>query len=370
MVRPRPLHAVGGGSRAFLAAPQRHPAPVPDEFLKDLRREMRRAERTQAALSLAVYRIDNHQDQDAVQADRLLESLHDAKRETDMLGLVGDNTIALLFPDTDEKGVGVFMRKLDARVGSIPLAPVIATYPDDLFDSLSNGARPLPTLEPFLACGTGADGNTGYALKPMLDLVLASLALCLLAPLMLVVALVIRLTSPGPAIFKQTRLGRGGEPFTFYKFRSMKTGADDRVHRTYVASLIGGGVGASAGGAANAPYKLRFDDRITRIGRFIRKTSIDELPQLFNVLKGEMSLVGPRPPLPYEASHYQSWHLRRLLAITPGITGLWQVEGRSKVTFNDMVRMDLRYQRECSLGLDLRILLRTVLVVLRCDGAV
>ena len=118
-----------------------------------------------------------------------------------------------------------------------------------------------------------------------------------------------------------------------------------------------------------APFKLKTDPRVTWIGRLIRKTSIDELPQLFNVLRGEMSLVGPRPPIPYEAAHYQSWHLRRTLSLLPGITGVWQVEGRSRVTFNEMVRMDLRYLRDCSLSLDLRILLRTVLVVACCEGA-
>jgi lipopolysaccharide/colanic/teichoic acid biosynthesis glycosyltransferase len=121
--------------------------------------------------------------------------------------------------------------------------------------------------------------------------------------------------------------------------------------------------------AADPMYKIKADPRVTPVGRFIRKTSIDELPQLFNVLKGEMSLIGPRPPLPYEAENYQSWHLRRVLDIRPGITGLWQVEGRSKVSFDEMVRMDLRYVRGCSLSLDLRILAKTVLVVLNCKGA-
>jgi lipopolysaccharide/colanic/teichoic acid biosynthesis glycosyltransferase len=188
---------------------------------------------------------------------------------------------------------------------------------------------------------------------------------------MLVVAAAIAVTSHGPVIFKQTRLGRGGVPFTFYKFRSMVMNVDDGIHREFVASLIKGGPaeGAAAEGKP-APYKLQSDPRVTRIGRFIRKTSIDELPQFFNVLKGEMSLVGPRPPIPYEAVHYQSWHLRRILTIKPGITGLWQVEGRSKVTFNEMVRIDLRYIRECSLALDLKILLKNVFVVVYCDGAV
>jgi lipopolysaccharide/colanic/teichoic acid biosynthesis glycosyltransferase len=178
------------------------------------------------------------------------------------------------------------------------------------------------------------------------------------------------LTSPGPVVFKQTRLGYRGVPFDFYKFRSMSLNADDRVHREYVASLINGNHAAiNQGNAAKPMYKLKSDPRVTPVGRIIRKTSMDELPQLFNVLKGDMSLVGPRPPLPYEAKQYQAWHLRRILGIKPGITGPWQVDGRSKVCFDDMVRMDLRYIRNCSLTFDLKILLKTLVVVVKREGA-
>jgi lipopolysaccharide/colanic/teichoic acid biosynthesis glycosyltransferase len=177
-------------------------------------------------------------------------------------------------------------------------------------------------------------------------------------------------TSPGPVIFRQVRVGKRGVPFIFYKFRSMYCTADDRVHREYVAKLINGDLDEiNQGEPAKPLYKMQDDPRITRIGRLLRKTSMDELPQLFNVLKGDMSLVGPRPPLPYEAEKYQSWHLRRVLEIKPGITGLWQVNGRSKTSFDDMVRLDLRYLRTCSLPLDVAILLKTVKVVLQGHGA-
>jgi lipopolysaccharide/colanic/teichoic acid biosynthesis glycosyltransferase len=150
----------------------------------------------------------------------------------------------------------------------------------------------------------------------------------------------------------------------------MVCNADDRIHRQYVASLIDGDLqGINQGDAEKPLYKMKSDPRVTLVGQFIRKTSIDELPQLFNVLKGDMSLVGPRPALSYEVEKYQPWHLRRILEIRPGITGLWQVEGRSKTSFDDMVRLDLRYIRSCSLVLDLKILIRTVKVVLQCDGA-
>jgi lipopolysaccharide/colanic/teichoic acid biosynthesis glycosyltransferase len=181
------------------------------------------------------------------------------------------------------------------------------------------------------------------------------------------VSLAIKLTSPGPVIFRQLRLGRGGAPFMIYKFRSMRTDVDDRIHRDFVVELIRGAGGGDGGGAR--VFKVQRDPRITRIGRLIRKTSLDELPQFFNVLKGDMSLVGPRPPLPYEAQNYRPWHLRRVLEMKPGMTGIWQVEGRSRVSFDEMVRMDLRYLREASFGLDVKLLLQTFKVVFRGDGA-
>jgi lipopolysaccharide/colanic/teichoic acid biosynthesis glycosyltransferase len=362
-------------ARSPFAAPQavrgRLAEALPqNDFLKDLHREMRRAERSQTALSLVLYRVDDNKAPGAQCADRLLEVLYSAKRETDFLGHVDDDMIAVLCPDTDEQGTKGFMRKIDALASDLPFTAVAANYPDDLFESLAKGTRMQPAFQPFLVSDAKAKGGSGYPLKRCLDVVGSIIAICLLGPLMVVVAAVIALTSNGPMIFKQTRLGKGGVPFTFYKFRSMVTNVDDGIHREFVASLIkGGGAEGAAAGGNPAPYKLQSDPRVTSIGRFIRKTSIDELPQFFNVLKGDMSLVGPRPPIPYEAAQYQSWHMRRVLAIKPGITGIWQVEGRSKVTFNEMVRMDLRYIRDCSLALDLKIMLKTIVVVIRCDGA-
>jgi lipopolysaccharide/colanic/teichoic acid biosynthesis glycosyltransferase len=255
----------------------------------------------------------------------------------------------------------------------MPYAVESATYPDQLFEGLTSDPG-VVTAPDSLFVTEGAPPGTGeYSLKRPLDILGALVALLLLSPLMIATAIAVKFTSPGPVIFRQTRLGRGGRPFAFYKFRSMVTGNNDQIHRDYVKSLINGENQkvdqASGAGAATPLYKIKADPRVTRVGRFIRRTSIDELPQLFNVLKGDMSLVGPRPPLPYEAENYRSWHLRRLLDVRPGITGLWQVEGRSRVTFDEMVRMDLRYMRGCSLALDLRLLARTVLVVLRDDGA-
>jgi lipopolysaccharide/colanic/teichoic acid biosynthesis glycosyltransferase len=203
-----------------------------------------------------------------------------------------------------------------------------------------------------------------------MDIVGALALAIVLAPLMALIAVAVKLTSEGPAVFRQNRVGRNGVPFVFYKFRSMRVSGDDRVHREYVSKLIEGRHGEINQGDAQKPvYKLKSDARVTPIGRVLRKTSLDELPQLFNVLKGEMSLVGPRPPIPYEVEKYQSWHLRRLQEVRPGITGLWQVEGRSRTSFDEMVRLDLRYVRSWSLWLDIRLLIKTLAVVIRRDGA-
>lgn len=343
-----------------------------NDFLRDLHREKRRSERSKAPLSLVLYQIDDkaspHADHEP---DRLLEILHESKRVTDILGHVGNDTIAVLCPDTSEQGIRGFMQKIEARAGDMPLAGVAATYPDDLFENLASGVHAQPVFEPFLASDATHVRRREYSLKRALDVVGALFAICLLSPLMLVVAAAVKLTSRGPTIFKQSRVGKGGVPFTFYKFRSMVTNADDSIHRAFVADLIRGDRGeVERHGEEQTPtYKLKADPRVTLIGRFMRKTSIDELPQLFNVLKGDMSLVGPRPPLPYEAAQYQPWHLRRVMTLKPGITGIWQVEGRSRVPFNEMVRMDLRYIRECSFLLDIKILAATLMVVVRGVGA-
>jgi exopolysaccharide biosynthesis polyprenyl glycosylphosphotransferase len=206
-------------------------------------------------------------------------------------------------------------------------------------------------------------------LKRAMD-VLGSLAgIVLFAPLMLLIALLIKITSPGPILFRQERLGFLGKPFALLKFRSMRVNSDHSVHRQYVTKLINGDNGTINNGTPKQPvYKIKADPRVTWIGRFLRKTSLDELPQFFNVLRGDMSLVGPRPPIRYEYDNYQRWHCRRVLEVRPGITGLWQVSGRSKTTFNEMVRLDLTYVRTWSLWLDVKILLRTPGAVVSTRG--
>jgi exopolysaccharide biosynthesis polyprenyl glycosylphosphotransferase len=191
----------------------------------------------------------------------------------------------------------------------------------------------------------------------MLDMTVAAAAIIALTPLMLFVALAIRLDSPGPVLFRQSRCGRGAKLFTFLKFRGMVADAEARLPALLALNEATGPL-----------FKMRDDPRITRVGRVIRRTSLDELPQLWNVLRGEMSLVGPRPPLPSEVDNYSPWQRRRL-QVLPGITGPWQVSGRSDIGFDDMVRLDVDYIENWSLFKDISILLRTVLVVLTTKGA-
>jgi lipopolysaccharide/colanic/teichoic acid biosynthesis glycosyltransferase len=338
------------------------------EFLRMVQREKRRTDRSHSALSLALLEIDSgHRGA----RDAMLEKICAVVRETDYTAAIDEDSIAVLLPDTGEAGLTSFMDKVALARHAHVLSVVGATYPDAGFDKLVAERMGTPrSRHPVDADELPASAAQGYPLKRTLDVVGAIAALVLLSPLFLVVALLIKFTSPGPIIFRQQRIGQGGVPFIFYKFRSMRVNNDDKVHREYVASLIDGKPTSSGEVAGTAgQFKMKADPRVTAIGRFIRKTSIDEIPQFWNVLKGDMSLVGPRPPVTYEADRYKAWHRRRILDLKPGLTGIWQVEGRSRVSFDDMVRMDLRYLRESSLGFDIKILLKTVSVVVFCEGA-
>lgn len=209
-----------------------------------------------------------------------------------------------------------------------------------------------------------------HFVKRSMDIAGSLAALILCSPLLALISVAIKLTSKGPILFKQERVGRYGSRFTFLKFRSMECGSDARIHREYVKRYIAGEAEAArASQTQNAVYKIQSDPRITRVGKFLRRSSLDELPQFINVLRGDMSLVGPRPPIPYELEGYQIWHRRRVQESKPGITGLWQVNGRSRVKFDDMVRMDLQYAKTWSLWLDVKILLQTPAAVLFGAGA-
>jgi lipopolysaccharide/colanic/teichoic acid biosynthesis glycosyltransferase len=200
-----------------------------------------------------------------------------------------------------------------------------------------------------------------------IDVLLAAVCLLALAPLMALIALAVRLDSRGGAIFSQRRLGREKRQFTMHKFRTMRLEADPAVHREYVKQLIAGDERSHAAGDGRDLYKLAADDRLTRVGRILRRTSLDELPQLFDVLLGHMSLVGPRPVIPYEAELYPDGYDQRF-AVKPGLTGLWQVSGRNERTYREMVALDLSWVERHSLALYLSILARTPLVLLRRRG--
>lgn len=207
-------------------------------------------------------------------------------------------------------------------------------------------------LERVHARGTGTKMAYYEMCKRIIDILGALLGLVLFSWLMLIVAIWIKIEDPrGPVLFRQTRIGKNGQPFTIYKFRSMVQDAEQMLDELKHMNEIDGHM-----------FKIRNDPRVTRIGRILRRTSIDELPQFFNVLKGEMSLVGPRPPLPSEVERYNSRHRRRL-TVTPGCTGLWQVSGRNRLNFEQMVDLDLEYIRRQGLILDLRIILKTALVL-------
>jgi len=211
-----------------------------------------------------------------------------------------------------------------------------------------------------------------FFMKRMMDIVGSLVCVIIFSPFFVLIAVAIRLSSSGPIIFRQKRIGLYGKRFIFLKFRTMYVNNDSTVHREYVRNLIEGqnGNGSRTNlSGGNGGYKIVNDVRVTPIGKFLRKTSLDELPQFFNVLKGDMSLVGPRPPIPYEVEKYEVWHRRRVLEIKPGISGLWQVRGRSRTTFDEMVRLDIRYMKEQSLWMDVKILLQTPWAVLSAKGA-
>ncbi len=312
--------------------------------------------------------------------DSLLPALLSSIRETDVIGwyknrtTVGVMYTGLVTHDKDE-ALSMIHSRVSATLGdsvtSERLNQVTISFhffPDDWDDDGSR--RPSnAALYPDLL-KSGGDSRPVLVIKRAMDIAGSTLMLILCAPVFLIVALAIKTSSKGPVLFKQRRVGQYGQHFTFLKFRSMQVNNDHSVHKEYVTQFIASGASKQpSNGTGEGVYKLTNDTRVTRVGKFLRRSSLDELPQFLNVLKGEMSLVGPRPPIPYELAAYQTWHRRRLLEVKPGITGLWQVTGRSRVTFDEMVRLDLRYATSWSPSLDFTILMRTPLAVLKGEGA-
>jgi len=349
-------------------------------FIRALRLERKRAERSRKPfvlmlLDLATPLRDGNGNK---LLNKAVPAIISAIRETDIAGWHQENSaLGVIFAElgaADTKSpFGALHVRVTALLQSVLRAEELAQlritfhcFPDD-WEQDGKG-HPIEKLYPDVV-KRDESRKLSRGIKRAIDLLGSSMALLILSPVLLTVALAIKLSSPGPVLFRQKRIGQYGVPFTCLKFRSMHPGNDPRIHMDYVKRLIRGHVRPDASPTNGKVYKITEDPRLTAVGRFLRKTSLDELPQFFNVLRGDMSMVGPRPPIPYELEAYDIWHRRRLLEVQPGITGLWQVSGRSRVPFDDMVRLDFKYATTWSLWLDLKILLRTPEAVFSGDGA-
>jgi lipopolysaccharide/colanic/teichoic acid biosynthesis glycosyltransferase len=342
---------LAGSARIFGApgadAAARRVVHTSAELHRLIRKECLRTDRTGQHFSLLIFRVDGR-------PEPLIRLLLERLRETDEVGWLDRDRVGTLLVDTPAEGARIVADVLAHRFDAADVE--LHTYPEAwIAEERLREEPPYPSRFPTW--------------KRAIDLCGAVVGLIVLAPLLLVVAAAVKLSSPGPVIFRQQRIGYRGKLFPMYKFRSMAAAADTGLHRSYVVGLIAADEPEDAPSGEQAEFKIRQDPRVTRVGRFIRRWSLDELPQLFNVLRGDMSLVGPRPDPSYAREGYARWYHRRMLDVKPGITGLWQVEGRSRVTYRTMVRMDLRYSRSLSLGADLRLLARTLGAVLSGRGA-
>jgi lipopolysaccharide/colanic/teichoic acid biosynthesis glycosyltransferase len=349
-----------------------------DLFRGALIRERKRADRSNQPLALVVLGFDDCLPPEPVLAwSGIIHALDAARGETDILGwLEHQRAAGLILPEVPASD-STFMsglescirrelaRRLDpSTVDRLSVRLLVHPEPDGMAEAIESVDPLLSELQPR----TRVD-LINSVLKRSLDIVGSFLLLVLLTPLILVLAALVKLTSRGPVLIRQVRIGEQAREFTMLKFRSMRVNASATIHRDYVTSFIKGNGQSQANVGSGGVFKLTKDPRITPFGHFLRKTSLDELPQLWNVLRGDMSLVGPRPPLQYEVEQYQPWHLRRVLEAKPGITGLWQVKGRSRTTFDDMVRLDLRYARTSSVWTDVKILIATPGAVIAGKGA-
>ena len=367
-------------------------------FQKLLRLEHRRIERSRRCFILMLVEPETpvpagNRTDSKLFAD-LARVLAAATRETDVTGWYQDGRIAgVIFteiPAAESQRVACVVQTkirtgLTCALGEEQASQIaVSCY---VFPNPTEGSSPgeaSGTLDRMQQLQMRAESRrtSAFVVKRTIDILGGLAAIVLFSPLMIAIALLVKLTSNGPLLFRQQRVGQVGRQFTFLKFRSMYSQNNHAAHQEYIKEFIAGNAACNRGNAETAQaatatnaapgapvFKLMNDPRITPIGRFLRKTSLDELPQFFNVLSGEMSLVGPRPPIPYEVEYYDVWHRRRFLDVKPGITGLWQVHGRSRTTFDEMVRLDIRYENSWSLWLDIKILLQTPRAVVTGDGA-
>jgi lipopolysaccharide/colanic/teichoic acid biosynthesis glycosyltransferase len=358
-------------------------APLNEEiFRRMIAIERKRTERSKAPFLLMLLEVVSNEGQkkERQTLGLIASALLASSRDTDLVGWYKDDVIiGAMFTGLivhDKRIVlDTFLTKVTSSLRDELTAEQFNQvsisfhlFPDD-WDHEKPGRPSNAALYPDLA-SRDKGRRPMLVVKRIIDVVGSGTLLMLLAPLFVAIALAVKFSSKGPVFFRQQRVGRFGKTFTFLKFRSMYTNNDVSVHKEFVTRMIASGAGqTSQSGEKKDVFKITNDKRVTRVGKLLRRTSLDELPQFLNVLMGDMSLVGPRPPIPYELAAYQTWHRRRLLGVKPGITGLWQVLSRSSVQFDEMVRLDLRYASTWTPWLDIKILLRTPLAVIKGSGA-
>ncbi len=347
-----------------------------EAFVGRLHLEQRRTERSRRPfvfmlLESALFKGGPKQEA----CDRILSLLAKSIRETDIRGWYKKGSaIGLIFTEIgDAAGRSIgdgLVRKvrslLEEKLTAHEVSQIHLSYylfPEDWDKQAESSAA-------VLYPDSQRARRPAHVVKRCLDIAGSIAAVVVASPVFLAIALAVKLTSKGPVFYRQTRVGQYGRNFVFLKFRSMYVNNDHEIHRKFVRGLITDSANSNqANGTNQKVFKLTNDPRITRVGKFLRRTSLDEIPQFFNVLLGDMSLVGPRPPIPYEVEAYDIWHRRRLLIVKPGITGLWQVNGRSRTTFDEMVRLDLKYSKTWTVWMDVKILLQTPRAVIAGDGA-
>jgi len=353
-----------------------------EAFQRMISVERKRTERSRKPFLLMLLDTGHHptSGKNGKALGNILSVLLAATRETDVTGWYKDHSVVgVMFTELLIDGKNLILSTMLTRVTNAlrdnltfeqfnQISISFHLFPED-WDHDGSQRPSNPTLYPDLVKRDVAR-KLPSSIKRIMDVTGSFFALVVFAPLFLLIALAIKVSSKGPVFFKQQRIGQHGKPFTFLKFRSMYIDNDSSVHKEYVRKLIAGQAEQQpSNGNGDGVYKLTNDERVTRMGAFLRRTSLDEFPQFINVFRGEMSLVGPRPPVQYEVEAYELWHRRRVLEAKPGITGLWQVNGRSRVKFDEMVRLDLRYAQTWSPWLDIKILLRTPRAVLLGGGA-
>ena len=349
---------------------------IEDYFQEMVYLERRRSERTGRPFILMLVDIGGALSVTASQAAAAAHKICTMTREVDIKGWYRHNhVLGVIFTETPASATEQLRTKVlsglsaeDALgTGAAGLKLTFHAFPEK---SGGSGAIPVDfELYPDLKRRNEVKKRP-LTIKRAIDVIGSLFGIVLFSPFFIAIAVIIKLTSRGPVLYKQKRIGEFGREFTFLKFRSMYQGANDKLHSEYVKKLIreDKAYSGSADGERQV-FKIKDDPRITPIGRFLRKTSLDELPQFFNVLRGDMSLVGPRPPIPYELEDYSLWHWRRVIEAKPGVTGLWQVMGRSMTSYNDMVRLDLRYIERWSIWLDIKIILLTPFSMVSSKGA-